>query len=178
MAFGLVTISRSRCSSVGCGAGTDLRGGIPCDALMAHSSACPATRPGTLRNRDARGREIRNREATYPIRMGDIVACPAGGEERAHQIVNTGTEELQDFSRRQHQVFTGSGGLPRFGQVCHERGERGARRMASSDDSFLLAARTELLDYWDGNESASGRAPARADPLKDRLLPVWRTQIR
>ena len=39
--------------------------------------------------------EVRIREARYPIRMGDIIACPAGGKETAHQIINTGTDELR-----------------------------------------------------------------------------------
>lgn len=31
----------------------------------------------------------------HAIRTGDIISCPAGGPETAHQIVNTGTEELR-----------------------------------------------------------------------------------
>src|SRR5580658_9320561 len=30
-----------------------------------------------------------------PIRTGEVIACPAGGRETAHQIINTGTEELR-----------------------------------------------------------------------------------
>ena len=39
--------------------------------------------------------EIRIGAATYPIRAGDVIACPPGGKETAHQIVNTGTTELR-----------------------------------------------------------------------------------
>ena len=39
--------------------------------------------------------EVRIGESTYPIRSGDVIACPAGGEETAHQIINTGTDELR-----------------------------------------------------------------------------------
>ena len=39
--------------------------------------------------------EVRIGADSYPLRAGDIVACPAGGVETAHQIVNTGTEELR-----------------------------------------------------------------------------------
>lgn len=31
----------------------------------------------------------------HPIRPGDVIACPAGGQDTAHQIVNTGSEELR-----------------------------------------------------------------------------------
>lgn len=39
--------------------------------------------------------EVRIGEAVYPIRPGDVIACPAGGKETAHQIINTGTVELK-----------------------------------------------------------------------------------
>lgn len=33
--------------------------------------------------------EIRMGDARYPIREGDVINCPAGGPESAHQIINT-----------------------------------------------------------------------------------------
>jgi uncharacterized cupin superfamily protein len=39
--------------------------------------------------------EVRIGATTYPIRRGDVVACPPGGADKAHQIRNTGTEELR-----------------------------------------------------------------------------------
>lgn len=39
--------------------------------------------------------EVRIGEDTYPIRSGDVIACPPGGKETAHQIINTGAEELR-----------------------------------------------------------------------------------
>lgn len=39
--------------------------------------------------------EVRIGAAVYPIRPGDFVAFPAGGKETAHQIINTGTNELK-----------------------------------------------------------------------------------
>lgn len=39
--------------------------------------------------------EVRIGKDKYPIRQGDIIACVAGGKETAHQIINTGTEELK-----------------------------------------------------------------------------------
>lgn len=38
---------------------------------------------------------VRIGETTYAIHAGDFIACPAGGKETAHQIINTGTEELR-----------------------------------------------------------------------------------
>ena len=39
--------------------------------------------------------EVRIGAETFPIRAGDIIACPTGGPETAHQIVNTGKSELK-----------------------------------------------------------------------------------
>jgi uncharacterized cupin superfamily protein len=39
--------------------------------------------------------EVRIGENAYPIRTGDLIAFPAGGQETAHQIINCGTEELR-----------------------------------------------------------------------------------
>jgi uncharacterized cupin superfamily protein len=39
--------------------------------------------------------EIRLGDAIHPIRVGDVIACPPGGAETAHQIRNTGTVELK-----------------------------------------------------------------------------------
>ncbi|RCS31010.1 cupin domain-containing protein [Rhodanobacter denitrificans] len=39
--------------------------------------------------------ELRHGDARYPLRAGDVVACPPGGPETAHQIINTGTAELR-----------------------------------------------------------------------------------
>jgi uncharacterized cupin superfamily protein len=39
--------------------------------------------------------ELRFGEERYPIRKHDVIACPTGGPEVAHQIINTGTAPLR-----------------------------------------------------------------------------------
>ena len=39
--------------------------------------------------------ELRFGDARYPIRRHDVIACPTGGPEVAHQIVNTGTVPMR-----------------------------------------------------------------------------------
>ena len=39
--------------------------------------------------------EVRIGEERHAIRTGDVIACPPGGAEAAHQIINTGTTELR-----------------------------------------------------------------------------------
>ncbi|MDX2288780.1 MAG: cupin domain-containing protein [Hyphomicrobiaceae bacterium] len=38
--------------------------------------------------------ELRFGRHRYPLRKHDVVACPTGGPEVAHQIINTGTADL------------------------------------------------------------------------------------
>ena len=39
--------------------------------------------------------ELRFGAARYPLRPGDVLACPTGGAEVAHQIINTGTATMR-----------------------------------------------------------------------------------
>lgn len=39
--------------------------------------------------------EVRIGDARHPIKKGDFIACPPGGPETAHQIINTGSDELR-----------------------------------------------------------------------------------
>ena len=39
--------------------------------------------------------ELRFGEQRYPIRRHDVIACPPGGPDVAHQIVNTGTATMR-----------------------------------------------------------------------------------
>lgn len=39
--------------------------------------------------------ELRFGEARHQIRAGDVIACPCGGAEVAHQIINTGVVDMR-----------------------------------------------------------------------------------
>ena len=39
--------------------------------------------------------ELRYGDKRYPIRKHDVIACPTGGPEVAHQIINTGTTDMR-----------------------------------------------------------------------------------
>lgn len=39
--------------------------------------------------------ELRFGDKRYPIRQHDVIACPTGGPDVAHQIINTGTTTLR-----------------------------------------------------------------------------------
>ena len=42
--------------------------------------------------------ELRFGDKRYPIRKHDVIACPPGGPEVAHQIINTGTTTMRYLS--------------------------------------------------------------------------------
>lgn len=42
--------------------------------------------------------ELRVGSETYPVRQGDVIACPPGGPETAHQIINTSSADLKYLS--------------------------------------------------------------------------------
>ena len=39
--------------------------------------------------------EVRFGDKAWPVRRGDVIACPSGGPETAHQLVNAGPGELK-----------------------------------------------------------------------------------
>jgi uncharacterized cupin superfamily protein len=87
--------------------------------------------------------ELRLGDAVHPLRAGDVVACPAGGPETAHQIINTGDVELRYFA-----VST-----ERYPEICDypDSGKFGAYVDMGSDKPFRHLAREDQgLDYWDG----------------------------
>src|SRR5215470_14882191 len=92
--------------------------------------------------------EIRIGRETYPIRAGDIIACPAGGPETAHQILNTGAEELRYLavSTKLSPEIAEYPDTGRFGVLADlAPGADGKPRMFA-----FMAREGESLDYWEG----------------------------
>ena len=66
--------------------------------------------------------ELRFGAATHPLRAGDVVACPPGGAEVAHQIVNTGAAEMKVLA-----VSTMLRSPTRYGSAASARSSRSPR---------------------------------------------------
>lgn len=83
--------------------------------------------------------EVRIGSETYPITKGDIIACPPGGPETAHQIINTGTEELKYLavSTKESPEIADYPDSGKFGILAND----GFRYVGRADKS---------LDYWEG----------------------------
>ena len=91
--------------------------------------------------------EVRIGADTHPLRSGDFVACPAGGPETAHQIVNTGREELRYLAvstQRAPEIweYPESG---KFGVIS----EFTAPGVTQSSAFRLFARSSSVVDYWD-----------------------------
>lgn len=85
---------------------------------------------------------------THPLRPGDVVALPPGGPESAHEIVNTGTEELRYLAvstRLSPEVgeYPDSGKFGVFGDA--PPGADGQPRYLR-----FVGRQSQCLDYWEG----------------------------
>ncbi len=87
-------------------------------------------------------------EQRYPLRSGDVVACPAGDVSTAHQIINTGGEELR-YLALSTQMSPEVVEFPDSGkysvQVDHTVDAHGQSRGFRAIGKLGLS-----LDYWDG----------------------------
>lgn len=87
--------------------------------------------------------ELRFGSERYPIRRHDVIACPTGGAEVAHQIVNTGNVDLR-YLAISTLVPVEVCEYPDSGKVSAVAGKRGDR-----DIRHMFRARDEV-DYYDG----------------------------
>ena len=86
--------------------------------------------------------------AEHPVRAGDVIACPAGGPETAHQIVNSGEAPLRYLAistmlSPEVLDYPDSG---KFGVVSGSApgGDKSVRRL------WYVGRAETTLDYWDG----------------------------
>lgn len=86
--------------------------------------------------------ELRFGDKRYPIRKHDVIACPAGGPEVAHQIINTGKTDLRYLALStladvEVCEYPDSG---KVGVSAGRRGGKGLRKLFRAEAS---------VDYYD-----------------------------
>ena len=90
--------------------------------------------------------EYRYGEEKWPVKPGDIIAAPAGGE--AHQLINSGSEELRYLA-----VSTvGSVDVleyPDSGKVSMAAGIKNADFKTAT---YVGTGHLQKADYWDGED--------------------------
>jgi uncharacterized cupin superfamily protein len=92
--------------------------------------------------------ELRYGDACYPIKTGDVIACPTGGPETAHQIINTGEVELRYLAVSNQSEA----------EICEYPDSGKYLAFAPGDPSTdnlprqlrVIGRHDESLDYWDG----------------------------
>jgi len=92
--------------------------------------------------------KLRIGDQVYPIRVGDVIACPPGGKEKAHKITNTGTEELRYLAvstKLSPEVvdYPDSG---KFGVLA----ELGPDADGKPQRFVFVGREGQSLNYWDG----------------------------
>ena len=91
--------------------------------------------------------EVRIGAERHAIRQGDIIACPPGGPETAHQIINTGDAELK-YLAVSTLVYPEICDYPDSRKFLVAEGQRDADGKVHG---FRYIGRAEsALDYWDG----------------------------
>lgn len=91
--------------------------------------------------------ELRFGKETYPVRSGDVIACPPGGPDKAHQIVNTGEGEMRYLAvstklSPEIAEYPDSG---KFGVLAELADGEDESRMF-----YHIGREGEGLDYWEG----------------------------
>ena len=92
--------------------------------------------------------EVRIGREVYPIKMNDIIACPPGGEERAHQIKNTGNSDLKYLavSTKLSPEVANYPDSGKFGVLAeYQPNEEG-----KPQGLMFIGREADSLDYWDG----------------------------
>ena len=87
--------------------------------------------------------ELRLGDARHPVQAGDLIGCPAGGLDTAHQLLNTGDQPLRYLAISTQQDP----------DVCEypDSGKIGV--FAGDDDKtglMHLSRTRSAVDYWDG----------------------------
>jgi uncharacterized cupin superfamily protein len=92
--------------------------------------------------------EYRFGDKTYPVKAGDVLSAPAGGPDLAHQIINTGKEEMRYLGISttiwpEAVEYPDSKKFAVFSQP-HPSGERAKAGLR------FIGRREMMINYWDG----------------------------
>lgn len=96
---------------------------------------------------------LRFGDARYPIRKHDVIACPTGGPEVAHQIINTGTTTMR-YLALSDLVDIETCEYPDSGKIQVDASGRDGSRLRK-----MFRAETSV-DYYDRE---SNESPQRGD---------------
>jgi len=92
--------------------------------------------------------ELRYGEAVYPVKEGDFIACPPGGKDKAHQIINTGITEMRYLavSTKQTPELVDYPDSGKFGVLA----ELPTAPDGQPQTFRFVGKESQNLDYWEG----------------------------
>lgn len=92
--------------------------------------------------------EIRIGNEVFPIKENDIIACPPGGEETAHQIKNTSDSDLKYLavSTKLSPEIAHYPDSGKFGVLA----EYPPNEEGKPQRFMFIGRESDSLDYWDG----------------------------
>ncbi len=93
--------------------------------------------------------EVRIGDARYPVKRGDVIACPPGGPETAHQIVNLSPDAELRFLAVSTRLSPEIAEYPDSGKVGIFAEFPSGADGQPQGMRFLTRA-GESLDYWEG----------------------------
>lgn len=101
---------------------------------------------------------LRLGDAVHPVRAGDYIVTPPGGPEVAHQLINTGAEELV-YLGLSTRIAPEVVGYPDTGKVMM------TTALFPQPGFRALVERSNLdtVGYWDGEDGSAVAAIARGD---------------
>ena len=91
--------------------------------------------------------ELRFGSERHPLRRHDVIACPTGGPDVAHQIINTGQTELR-YLALSTRADLDACEYPDSGKVSVVAGHRGDRSLGG-----MFRANTQV-NYYDGENTS------------------------
>ena len=86
--------------------------------------------------------ELRFGDERHPIRRHDVIACPPGGADVAHQIINTGTETMR-YLAVSTRVPVDACEYPDSGKVMVVAGNGGSTKL------WKMFRAEDTVDYYD-----------------------------
>lgn len=91
--------------------------------------------------------EVRIGDRRHPIKRGDVIACPPGGPELAHQIVNTSSAELRYLavSTKMSPELVDYPDSKKFGVMAEIQAPDGKPTVFR-----YLGRAAQSIDYYDG----------------------------
>jgi len=94
--------------------------------------------------------EIRIGTETYAVRKGDVIACPPGGTDTAHQLINTSDSEEMKY------LAVGTSMSPEIAEYPDSEKVGVLGQFPADGDGkptvmrYIIHDQADMTDYWEG----------------------------